>query len=280
MKYKRNEAQLMAKTMTKEKHSLYRLITIGLMAALVFAGNYLQIKIPNGVLVTRIHLGNSMCLLAGLLFGGLSGGLASGIGAGLYDLFDPVYIVSAPYTFISKFAMGFTAGILRNNNEKVRVTVAAAVGQLVYIFLYLLKTYLTIIILGGTNEAAWAAVGTNAITSSINGVLAVIIAVPLYFLLRTALKQTTIYRLIAENDADEKKEKKGWFNPLTTVLTIFAIVVTLVFTIDLAATNKKKAAEEKKEQAYIQQIEALENKIDNLYTQLGIEIPVEETEQE
>lgn len=270
-------------TMTKQKKALYRIITVGLMAALVFAGNYLQIKIPNGVLVTRIHLGNSMCLLAGLLFGGVSGGLASGIGAGLYDLFDPVYIVSAPYTFISKFAMGFTAGLLRKTNEKKRVILSAIAGQAVYIVLYLLKSYVTIIILGGTSQAAWAAVGTNAITSTVNGVLAVVIAVPLYFLLRTALKQTTIYQLIAENDIDKDapKEKKGYFNPLTVILTIFAIVTTLIFTIDLAATNKVKAKEAEKEQQYIDRIDELENQITYLYDRLGVEMPVtEETEEE
>lgn len=99
---------------------LYSIVTVGLMAALVYVGNYLQIKIPNGGLVTRIHLGNSMCLLAGLLFGRLRGGLSSGIGAALYDLFDPVYIVSAPYTFFSKFAMGFTAGHIRKHSKMKR----------------------------------------------------------------------------------------------------------------------------------------------------------------
>ena len=43
------------------------IIAVGLMAALCFVGNYIQIKIPNGVLITRVHLGNSMCLLAGKL---------------------------------------------------------------------------------------------------------------------------------------------------------------------------------------------------------------------
>ena len=54
---------------------LATIVAVGLMAALVFVGNYLQIKIPNGVLITRIHFGNSMCILAGLLFGALPGGL-------------------------------------------------------------------------------------------------------------------------------------------------------------------------------------------------------------
>lgn len=135
--------------MSAKRKQLYRIIAVGLMAALVYVGNYLQIKIPNGVLVTRIHLGNSMCLLAGLLFGGLSGGLSSGIGAALFDLFDPVYITSAPYTFFSKFAMGFTAGKLRKKaDDKAVVIISAAVGQLVYIILYLGKVYFSMIILG------------------------------------------------------------------------------------------------------------------------------------
>ncbi len=184
----------------QKRRNLYRIITVGLMAALVYVGNYLQIKIPNGVLVTRIHLGNSMCLLAGLLFGGISGGLSSGIGAALYDLLDPVYITSAPFTFINKFAMGFTAGILNRSkagSEFVRALLAASAGQLVYIALYLLKTYFKIIlVMEGTQEAAWTAVGTNAVTSLINGVLAVAISVPLYFALKKALGHTEIAPLI------------------------------------------------------------------------------------
>lgn len=230
---------IMTGTMTKERKTLYRIITIGLMAALVYAGNYLQIKIPNGVLVTRIHLGNSMCLLAGLLFGSLNGGLASGIGAMLYDLFDPVYIVSAPYTFISKFAMGFTAGALRNSNEKARVTAAAIVGQLAYIVLYLLKSFFTIIILGGTVEAAWAAVGTNAITSVINGVLAVVIAVPLYFTLRKALKQTMIFSLIAENDKENRPEGKK-LKPVMTAVIAVLVAAVIGLSLRLSAENKLK----------------------------------------
>lgn len=238
----------MTGTMTKDRKTLYRIITIGLMAALVYAGNYLQIKIPNGVLVTRIHLGNSMCLLAGLLFGSINGGLASGIGAMLYDLFDPVYIVSAPYTFISKFAMGFTAGALRNSSEKTRVITAAVTGQLVYIVLYLLKSFFTIIILGGTVEAAWAAVGTNAVTSVINGVLAVAIAVPLYFTLRTALKHTTISALIAENDKENKAENK---KAKPAVLAVIAVIAAIAVALSLRLSVENKLKEKRAQEASI-----------------------------
>lgn len=188
---------------SQKRKTLYRIITVGLMAALVYVGNYLQIKIPNGVLITRIHLGNSMCLLAGLLFGGVSGGLSSGIGAALYDLFDPAYITSAPFTFINKFAMGFTAGLLNRANINVvfKTTFSAVAGQIVYIVLYLAKTYFKmILVMNSTAEAAWAVVGTNAVTSLVNGGLAVAISVPLYFALKKALMHTDIAFLIGRKD--------------------------------------------------------------------------------
>lgn len=174
------------------------IISVGLMAALVFVGNYIQIKIPNGVLITRIHFGNSMCLLAGLLLGGLGGGLASGIGAAIYDVLDPVYIVSAPFTFLAKFAMGFVCGILAQkyrNSQKTNkvvggVVLNAVLGQLAYIFMYLSKTYIFQILMGYEHETALTATATNAITSSVNAVIAVAVSVPLFFALKKPLMST------------------------------------------------------------------------------------------
>ena len=259
---------------TAGNKKLYSLVIVGLMAALVYAGNYLQIKIPNGTLVTRIHLGNSMCLLAGLLFGRLKGGLASGIGAALYDLFDPVYIVSAPYTFFSKFAMGFTAGHLRKHgakSEKTAVILGAVAGQLVYIVLYLLKTFISQILLGEPASVALKLTSVNAVTSTINGVLACVIAIPLYFALSKALAHTGIAPFITE-----KEESKGWLNPLTALLTAFAVIVTALYTINLANTHKLEKKQAEKEAAYAAQIDDLQYQIDYLKTQLEIEIPERE----
>ena len=189
--------------MKNKKDNLYRIVAVALMAALVYVGNYMQIKIPNGGLVTRIHLGNSMCLLAGLLFGGISGGLSSGIGAAMYDLFDPVYITSAPITFINKFAMGFTAGILRKKGKKW-VIPAAVAGQAVYILLYLGKSFIGLLITGEPVVVALQMVSVNAVASVINGVLAVLIAVPLYSAIAAALKHTGFGRLISyDNETPE-----------------------------------------------------------------------------
>lgn len=256
-----------------KKKKLLSVVYVGLMAALVFAGNYLQIKIPNGTLVTRIHLGNSMCLLAGLLFGRMRGGLASGLGAALYDLFDPVFIVSAPYTFINKFAMGFTAGYLAKrgksgSDSKGSIIAAAVCGQLVYIVLYLVKTFVGQIMLGEPAQVALKATGLSAVTSTVNAVLSCIVAVPLYFALSKALAHTSAGALIAE-----KPEKHDWFNPLTTGLTVFAITAAVIFGIDLANTNKEKKRLEEANQVYSDRLDELQYQVDYLSGQLGIEIP-------
>lgn len=184
------------------KKALLSLVTVGLMSALVYVGNYLSIPLPNEA---RVHLGNSLCLLAGLLFGGLKGGLSSGIGASLYDLFSPVYFTSAPYTFFSKFAMGFTAGLLRTRikNEKVGVIIAAVVGQIVYIILYLGKKIVGQLMLGAPLSTAIAAVSVNAASSAVNGILACIISVPLYFALSAALKHTGFAKLMGKTEHTE-----------------------------------------------------------------------------
>lgn len=254
-------------------NKIMKIVTVGLMAALVFVGNYLSFPIPNGFLVSRIHLGNSMCLLAGLLFCGSTGGLASGIGGALYDLLNPAYILSSPYTFISKFAMGFVAGKLNRRNSEGKITVrttmlAAVTGQLVYIVLYLIKSFFTVLIIGGTAEAAWAAVGTNAVTSSINAVISVIISVPLYIALRSALTKTPIKPLI-----NEKTESKGYFNPVTVGLIAFAFVTVTVYTINLSAQSKLEKKDMEEREALEQRLEDYEMKLDHLYKELDIKIP-------
>lgn len=252
--------------------SIQRLTIVGLMAALVFVGNYMQIQIPNGILVTRIHLGNSMCLLAGLLFSGTIGGVSSGIGAALFDLFNPAYVLSSPYTFISKFAMGFVAGKLNRGGETKKSQILSAViasvaAQAVYIVLYLVKSFFTVLIIGGTAEAAWIAVGTNAITSGVNAVLAVVIAVPLYFALKAALSRTSIKVHISE-----KSQSKGYFNPVTILLTVFMSVVICVFSIQLAAQPKIQAALEQEKAAVQEKLDEYEKKFDYLEKALNIDL--------
>ena len=66
---------------TQRNHT-QRLAVIGLLAALVFVSSLISFDIPlAGGDSTRIHLGNTFCLLAGLISGPVGGGLAAGIGS-------------------------------------------------------------------------------------------------------------------------------------------------------------------------------------------------------
>lgn len=210
---------------------LATMVAVGLMAALCFVGNYLQIKIPNGVLITRIHFGNSMCILAGLLFGPLAGGLASGIGAGLYDLIDPMYIISAPFTFLSKFAMGFVCGYLakrkkRLGSEASHIVLSGVVGQLTYIVLYVGRTYIVQrLVYMSEVVPALTASATNLLTSTVNAVIAVAVATPLYFALLKPLKMTYFRDIIEERSESESK----WYVKLGAAALFIALCAAAIW---------------------------------------------------
>lgn len=159
-----------------------KLVYVALFTALVYIfSRFFQIPVVTPFGQTRFHLGNVFCLLAGILMGPGFGGLAAGLGSALFDLFDPVYFTSAPITFVTKFALAFVAGaIYRKRNElvdKKRLVIAAILGQLTYVFLYLLKTYITNkFVMGFTNEAVMAEIIPKAGVSLFNALISVIIA--------------------------------------------------------------------------------------------------------
>ena len=96
----------------REKTSTQRLALLGMMTALVFAGNYARIVLPVPVGgVPSFTLANIACVLSGLLLGPV-GGLASGLGSALYDLTNPVFAPECWLTFLTKGAMGLGAGLV------------------------------------------------------------------------------------------------------------------------------------------------------------------------
>lgn len=186
----------------KQKNNIFKIAGIGVFAALVFVASMISIPIPVSIGdVSRIHLGNIFCLLSGLILGPVGGGLSAGIGSALYDVTNPVYIIYAPFTFIFKFLMAFIAGIISKKliggKEKSVKTVAVnilacALGQLAYILLYLTETFVIGILEGSAAGAMLPAIITKLGTSSINAVIAIIFAVPLYYAIRAALKKSRL----------------------------------------------------------------------------------------
>lgn len=187
------------------KRTDVRTLTMAAMfAALCYVGfAYFQIKIPVGDDSTSFHLGNVFCVLAALCIGGMWGGLAGAVGMTIGDLFDPVYITSAPKTFVLKLCIGLIAGLVAHKcfgisrdreGRKVPLPVATvlscAAGMAFNIVAdplvgYVYKMY----VLGIPQDAATLLAKMSALTTSVNALIAVIAASVFYLALRPALKK-------------------------------------------------------------------------------------------
>lgn len=179
----------------RRKNSTAAITAIGLMAALVFIFTNFRIKFPTPLGQSMIHLGNTMCLLAGLLFGGVPGGLAAGIGSALFDLTSE-YAAEAWITGINKFFMGFACGkvALPKNGEEAslaRNIVGVVTGTLVYQLLWHTKNIIyNYFILGLEWAVVWADVVAKAIPSLLNTPFNMIAAVLLARAIIPALKRS------------------------------------------------------------------------------------------
>ena len=73
-----------------------------------------------------------------------------------------------------------------------RYFIAAVSGSVTYIVLYLAKAYITAVLAGSAHQAAMISLVTKLATSSVNGVLAVLISVPLAAVIKEALKSAEL----------------------------------------------------------------------------------------
>ena len=98
-----------------------KLVMTGVFAALSYVVfTFLQIKItlPGGD-ATSIHLGNAVCVLGALILGGLYGGVGGALGMTIGDIFDPIYVIYAPKTFILKLCIGLITGLIAHKCGKI-----------------------------------------------------------------------------------------------------------------------------------------------------------------
>lgn len=172
------------------------MVAVGLMGAMVFVTTaYIKIgPIPTPAGPTMLKTGNILCLLAGLLFGSWRGGLAAGLGSAIYDLTDPAFISSAPFTLIRFFVMGWLCGRIAEKGKPsaVRTWTAAAAGGVVSTLLYLAKSVIGLVLLGSSFSAALAACSVKMITSVVNMVMAIVASSLLAPLFQKALRSAGI----------------------------------------------------------------------------------------
>lgn len=192
---------------------LLKMVMTALMAALsyvVFTFLQIRITLPGGD-ATSIHLGNAVCVLGALLLGGVLGGLGGAIGMTIGDLFDPVYIIYAPKTFILKFCIGLITGIIAhrcgritktNDQKKIfKWTLLASICGLGFnvIFDPLFGYFYKRILLGKT--AAEVVLTWNIAATSINAVLSVIVSVFVYMALYPVLKKSDLFPSVGKEES-------------------------------------------------------------------------------
>ncbi len=169
---------------------------MGMMVALVFVSNY--ISIPTGY--SRLHAANAVCLLAGMLFGGVKGGIIAGLGSALFDLTFPAYAPEFWITFINKGAMALACGIIVNDrqgklNPHVRSILGVATGAVLYIALYMIKSYVWSRWVAPVPADTIPAVLVGKLSSSsINGLFAIVVAPLLYTAIYPALKRAGLWK--------------------------------------------------------------------------------------
>lgn len=187
--------------MEKKTISTKKIVITAMLAALTVAGSAIRVTMPIDIAgTTSFHLGNILCALAGLLLGPWYGGLAAAIGSAIYDCLNPLYIAESWITFLTKGAYGLVAGLLFWNVFKANVSeknvygqaaVSSAAGAVTYAVLYLLKSYLKGIWVGGlTHSAALVSLAAKLPATVFNGAVAIIFAPVLYTAIRAALKKS------------------------------------------------------------------------------------------
>ena len=141
-----------------------------------------------------------------LVYGGIGGALGMTIG----DIFDPVYVVYAPKTFLLKLCIGLITGLIAHKCGKIthisdkkkifQWTLFAAIGGLAFNMVAdpLVGYFYKLLILG--KPAADITLAWNIASTSINAVLSTIVAVAVYMALRPALQKAGLFFKIGKTD--------------------------------------------------------------------------------
>ena len=207
--------------MNQKNSTAYKIALTGLTAALsyvVFTFLQIKIMIPGTSDATSIHLGNAVCVLGALLLGGPLGGLGGAVGMTIGDLLDPVYILSAPKTFLLKLCIGLVTGLVahkigrlsrcQDSKAAFRWSLAAAVCGLGFnmVFDPVFSYFYKLLILG--KPIAELSLLPNITTTSINAVTSAVVAVAVYNALRPAQKKAGLLPVIGTPTRDHTPNKK------------------------------------------------------------------------
>ena len=189
----------------KSRLTLYDIVAVGLMAAVVFVVTmFLSIRIPTPTGTTMIKLANAFVLLCGLLLGPVRGGLAAGFGSMLFDLMTPEYAPEAWLTFLRFFLMAWLCGLIAYAGWAAakkfsRNLIACITAAVVSSLFYMCKGIVELMIGGSAFVPAFIANIPKLLTSPPNTIIAVVVAMALYPALRKALDSTNFSQHISHH---------------------------------------------------------------------------------
>ncbi|MBY0758747.1 ECF transporter S component [Sellimonas caecigallum] len=192
--------------MERRNTNIMKLAETAVFAALCYVTfTFLQIKIPMpGGDATSLHIGNAFCVLAALILGGGYGGIAGAIGMTIADIMDPVYIVSAPKTFVLKLCIGLITGLVAHRiahiNESsdrkyvLKWSILASVAGLGFNVIAdpLVGYFYKQIILGQPQQMAEVLAKWSTATTFVNAVISVVLVGFLYNAVRPILLKSGI----------------------------------------------------------------------------------------
>lgn len=169
-----------------------RVTLIGVFAALCYIGfQFLRIDVPVAGGKTAFHMGNVFLLVSALLLGPLSGALAGSIGMTIADLTSG-YAMYAPTTFFLKFCIGLVTGFvahrggklyqIHNRKKALRWSALASTAGILFnvIFDPLVGYFYKRFIWNLPVDAASILAKMSAVTTAVNGILAIALSVIIY----------------------------------------------------------------------------------------------------
>lgn len=188
--------------MKNQTQKVQKLALTALFAAVCYvAFTYLKVPLPGG---TALHVGNAFCVLCALMLGGVYGGLAGSIGMTIADLLDPIYISSAPKTFVLKLCIGLITGLVahklahitESNDQKYvfKWTILSSVAGLAFNVIFdPLVGYFYKLAIGMDADVASILTKWSSAATFINAVASVIIVTILYMALRPVMKKAGFF---------------------------------------------------------------------------------------
>ncbi len=195
--------------MKNRNQTILKIALTAVFAALSYiAFMHLQIPLPGG---TALHIGNALCVLCALLLGGGYGGFAGSIGMTIADLMNPIYVTSAPKTFILKLCIGLITGLIAHkiahiseeHDQKyiMKWTILASVGGLAFnvIFDPIVGYFYNQYILGIPQELASISAKWGTAATFINAVVSVVLVTMVYAVARPALKKSGLFLNLESN---------------------------------------------------------------------------------